>query len=287
MNGSPGWRCYWTRRSQTVAARRLRRLHRWLGLFAAAFALLLAVTGLLLNHSDALQLDRQRIRAAWIVNLYGLTPPALQASQRAGEHWVSLWGEQVFIDAAPLRGQRVTTLVAGFADAPDEGSLFIVTDQRALLVTSAGELIDVLALPEGVQAIAAKRIDDRIWIGAADGRNWSTDLDGSGWRSERTLAPQRPPEPTAAAMLPAPLADAIRQWWLGEGISVLQVVRDLHSGAIVRTVGRLLLDLAAVALIVLAFTGVWMALRPPRPSRPSRSPRQRPPRRPSQPSDRR
>jgi len=266
-----------------VIASGLRRLHRWLGLFAAAFALLLAVTGLLLNHSEALQLDRQRIRADWVVDLYGLTPPPLQASRAVGEHWVSLWGGQLFIDAAPLRGHAATTLVGAFAgeaavEAPGEAAgeaLLIVTDRQTLLVTPTGELIDTLAAPGPSLVMAARHHGDRIIVTTEDGRNWSTDLDATAWHSETNAAPAVAPVRQAAAntTLPPALEDRIRQWWRGEGISALQLVRDLHSGAVARAVGRLLFDLAAVALIILALTGVWLALGRPRPTHLRRPPR--------------
>ena len=253
---------------------------------AAAFALLLAVTGLLLNHSDVLQLDRQRIRASWLVDLYGLAPPPLQTSREVAGHWVSLWGGQLFVDATPLRGQVVTTLIGAFAGAPDQGSLLIVTDRLTLLVTPAGELIDTLMVPGESPAVTASRLDDRIAVTTGDGQRWSTDLDGTAWRpeaaavsgarsparlsAEPAAATSAPHEAPPAATLPADLEGRISQWWRGEGISALQLVRDLHSGAVARAVRRRLLDLAAVALIILALTGLWLALRPSRSSRPSR-----------------
>ena len=59
-------------------ARRLRRRntltiwHRRLGLTAALFVLLLATTGLALNHTDGLRLDERYVGAGWLLRWYGI-----------------------------------------------------------------------------------------------------------------------------------------------------------------------------------------------------------------------
>ena len=304
----------------TVLASGLRRLHRWLGLFAAAFALLLAITGLLLNHADALQLDRHRFQADWLLQLYGVEPPPLIAVRQAREHWISLWGQQLFVDAEPLRGMSGSALLAAFtgpvdrsgagdrlggtaaveaiggvkgakaaerggeadeADRSGAGLLYVVTDRQLLLLTLAGEPVDALLLPDAGRAVAARRHAERIVIATDAGRRWSTDLEASAWRAEAALGPEATPGPEAtsgpettpgsdadtvhsAPGLPAALDVRIRQWWRGEGISALQLIRDLHSGSLAHALGRLLLDLAALALVGLALSGLWLALRPRR-----------------------
>ena len=162
----------------------LRRLHRWLGLTAAAFVLLLAVTGLLLNHADTLSLDHHRLRADWIVRLYGLEPPALVDAREAGAHWISLWGSRLFLDDAPIDRVGASTLVAAFGgnDHDDDAFLTVVTDRQLLLLTPSGELIDVLAAPTSRPLVAAtRRLDGppgpRTEIRSDDGQRWSTDAD--------------------------------------------------------------------------------------------------------------
>ena len=292
----------------------LRRFHRWLGLFAAAFALLLADTGLLLNHADALQLDRHRFHADWLLQLYGVEPPPLIAARQAGEHWISLWGQQLFVDAEPLRGMSGSALLAVFTGPVDrseaadrlegtagveaagavEGTkgasgaggsgaelLYVMTDRQLLLLTPAGEPVDALLLPDADRAVTAQRHAERIVIATDAGRRWSTDLEASAWRAEAAPGAEPDSRPDAETVnpssgLPAALDVRIRQWWRGEGISALQLIRDLHSGSLAHALGRLLLDLAALALVGLALSGLWLALRPRRARPPGKGARTRP-----------
>ena len=91
-----------------MAARRLFRTHRAFGLGLAVVALVLAVTGLLLNHSDDLHLAQRKVHAAWLLALYGIEAPHPGAAYPAGASWVSQWGGQLFLDATPLPGASDT-----------------------------------------------------------------------------------------------------------------------------------------------------------------------------------
>ena len=51
----------------------LRRWHGRIGVFAAAFFLFLAITGITLNHIAALGLNAYRVHAPWLARWYGLT----------------------------------------------------------------------------------------------------------------------------------------------------------------------------------------------------------------------
>ena len=73
--------------------RRLRRLvgflwhwHRRVGVLAAFFVLVLVVTGILLNHSSELRLDRSFVDWPWLSEAYGDNSADLTAFQ-LGEHW--------------------------------------------------------------------------------------------------------------------------------------------------------------------------------------------------------
>ena len=65
--------------AKSVARKRWRRWattartwHRRIGLVVAVLVAVVAVTGLLLNHGDRLNLDRTNIVAGWVVDWYGL-----------------------------------------------------------------------------------------------------------------------------------------------------------------------------------------------------------------------
>ena len=66
-----------------------RTWHRRVGLLVALLVAVLAITGLLLNHSDRLGLDRTNIVTGLVVDWYGLTPVEDPVHFRAGNNWVS------------------------------------------------------------------------------------------------------------------------------------------------------------------------------------------------------
>ena len=87
----------WRRRATTA-----RIWHRRVGLVIAVPVAVLAVTGLLLNHGDRLDLDRINVGAGWVVDWYGLTPVDDPVHFPVGDHWVSWIDGAVYVN-----GRRV------------------------------------------------------------------------------------------------------------------------------------------------------------------------------------
>src|SRR6185436_2847690 len=78
--------------------------HRWLGVMSAVFVLMLASTGLLLNHSHQLRMDSRYIGNAAVLRWYGIrvAPPA--QGFMAGGHWITTVEDRLFLDAKPVAG---------------------------------------------------------------------------------------------------------------------------------------------------------------------------------------
>ena len=73
-------------RSQLVGI--LWRWHRRLGIFAAVFVVVLAASGIVLNHSSGLGLDRSFVDWPWLSKAYGDNSADLPAFN-LGERWLS------------------------------------------------------------------------------------------------------------------------------------------------------------------------------------------------------
>ena len=52
-----------------------RKWHRRIGFTAAIFLLNLAITGIMLNHYDDLELHKKYIESDWIIGMYGIKAP--------------------------------------------------------------------------------------------------------------------------------------------------------------------------------------------------------------------
>ena len=72
--------------------------HRRLGLLALLFIVILSITGIMLNHTQALELDSQTIDNNWLLDWYGLNPSGEPISFTVGQHLVTQWDQQLFFD---------------------------------------------------------------------------------------------------------------------------------------------------------------------------------------------
>src|SRR5690349_2498017 len=81
--------------------RSLRRWHARIGFAALLFFLLIAVTGVALNHGSDLGLDSRQVHAAWLARWYGLRQEQPQAYRSASHVLVAANGRWV-LDAASL-----------------------------------------------------------------------------------------------------------------------------------------------------------------------------------------
>lgn len=240
-------------RADTRPRRSLFRWHRTLGALAALFVLVLAGTGLALNHTDALQLDRHHLTSAWLLDWYGVAPPPLQRAYRAGDHWISQWGGRVYFDAQPLDAQGT---LHGAVSV--HGIVALGIGSRVLLLTDAGELVEGLGTAEGVPG-SIERVGlsgrDRLVLRSA----------GDDYRADPDLLRFTRTAVAADWAQPAPLPDALREriaaGFRGEGLRLERVLLDIHSGRILGRFGPFLMDAAALALVFLGTSGVWMWAR--------------------------
>jgi hypothetical protein len=228
------------------------RWHRRFGLLAAFFLLVLAVTGIVLNHTAALALDKRFIDWPWLSAMYGDNSANLPAYALAGR-WLSRAANgMVYLDdiaVAPCSGKLVGALshddllYAGCADA-------------LLLLTRDGALVESVnastGLPTPLQALGL--VDGQVVLQSADNW-WLADL-------ERLVfdAPAPPGAAVSGQLVPARLPAVIRaripapqQWLTWE-----RMLLDLHSGRLFGRLGVLWVDLMGVLLGCLALSGFAM-----------------------------
>lgn len=240
---------------QKSAGKQLRSLylwHRWIGMTAAVFVVLLSLTGLALNHTERMGLDSRHVAFAPLLDWYGINAPDDITVYVAGSLTVASLGRQVYIGTAPLPG----------AEAPVSGAVllddFIVVGlkDQLLLLTRDGELVERLdataGIPAGVQALGTNA-SGRLVVAGADG-DYSADSDLSRWqRSNVSNVTWSTP------VTPAPaLVTALQQHYRGSGLTVERVMLDLHSGRILGAWGVYLMDAAAIVFLLLAASGIWL-----------------------------
>ena len=228
------------------------RWHRRLGVLAAFFVLVLSATGIVLNHTAELGLDRRFIDWPWLSKAYGDDSGNLPAFQ-LGEHWLTRAANgRVYFDAqevAPCSGKLVGAVVSGEL-------LYAGCAEELLLITDRGELIESVnastGLPVPLQAVGL--IESQIVV-QAGGIWWLADLDlmdfshraPAGGAVIRQLVPDQLPD-AMRAKIPVP-----DQW-----LSWERLLLDLHSGRIFGRVGVVWVDGVGVLLAGLAMSGIAM-----------------------------
>ena len=230
------------------------RWHRRIGLLCLFFVLVLSVTGILLNHTSSLKLDSIKLRAPILTSLYGLPSPA-PLSVPIADQWLSHDGlNQLYLGETAIAKCQAPLLGAVYLN----GLLQVLCDQELLLLSSEGELLEsitaVLGLPAGVRALT--KLNNQLLIDTANG-TVIADLDSLHW-TPTELMPEQWPSPQRP---PPPLHDKINTH--APSIDLEQLLLDLHSGRLFGTFGVLVMDLAAVLLIVLSLTGLiaWNSSR--------------------------
>ena len=120
--------------------------HRTFGFIATVFILTLALTGMMLNHSTALKLDRIYIENELILDWYGVTPDREPVSFQAGTRRVTQIDKRVYLDEdeiqenpEELRGAVGTANVVVLAFS---NSLVLLTEQGQLIETVSSQQVD-------------------------------------------------------------------------------------------------------------------------------------------------
>jgi hypothetical protein len=233
--------------------RLLRRWHARIGFAAMLFFLILAVTGLMLNHGEGLGLDGRYVRAGWLARWYGIQSEPLRQAFRSGHHVLIAANGRWLLDGR-ISGEQLPQPV-GLVELAD---IFVVASDAALYVyRSDGELIEKLgpgALP-GAPVRAIGSSERGMVLRTASGI--FTSADALLWR----------PASRGSVLwsVPSELSVAERRAYegaLAPGISVQHLLLDLHSGRFAGRHGPLVVDLLALLLAVLSLTGAWLFLVP-------------------------
>lgn len=244
------------RRHQRLKLKSLYVWHRYIGLTAALFVIILAATGLLLNHTDRLALDNRYVQASWLLDWYGIDAPDTHVSYAVGQKRITQFGKHLYLDLHEIDGEYEHLI-----GALRRGDLLIVAvDQQILLLMSDAELVERLSGIEGVPAGMQRLGTDRKGNIVVEGSHayYQPDADFIDWHHwEGKPADVHWTEPSP---LPTSLHEDLIDHYRGEVLPLERVLLDLHSGRIFGRYGYLVMDIAAGLLLLLALSGtlIWL-----------------------------
>ncbi|VAX10307.1 hypothetical protein MNBD_GAMMA25-77 [hydrothermal vent metagenome] len=226
--------------------------HRYVGISAAILVLILAISGLMLNHTGELKLDSQYIKSNLLLDYYGIRAPKKIHSYPVDKHWLSQWGERLFLDQLDLGTSKETLLGVLFY----ENMFVLALESEVWLLSPEGELIEKLGGNEGIPAgMSAIGLSDEghVAVMAAHGV-YTADRDLVIWQD----APEAITVWVDSAELPPGLAQILLEEYRGHGLSLERVALDLHSGRLFGQYGIYVMDAAAILMLFLALSGSWI-----------------------------
>ncbi len=269
-----------------------RKWHRRVGFSAALFLVNLAVTGILLNHSESLQLHKQFVKSDWLVSWYGVKAP---------DHAVCFTATNTLlcqIGNKRILGDQLIDLEASelIGLVEFEGLYYVSDSKQIALYTQQWELVETIKLAHSIPHPIRK-------IGKLKPTAISGNTNGSEPQQHSTLINYQQAEAETNAEIAKPLSSKLNptekifvsagqkhyvldteslSWraieiqplqlevphpadeyplsklqniYLDHQINYLKLVQDLHSGRILKTLGTWATDLVAVIIILLAISG--------------------------------
>ena len=247
-----------TRRHPSFRVKLLRQLrpwHRRIGIFSTLLVIFIAVSGVLINHSNDLSLDSAQVKQSWLLDYYGIKAPTEISLFQQTPHKLFSAGNQVWLDSQLIL--ETNSLVLGVTAYND--MLVAVDASHLYLMSAQGELLETqdsaTGLPAHIQAIG---LQQNLWLKTQSGM-FIADSDLIDWSESQPLTAI----PWVNALENADNS-AIAEQIRSSRLHWERVLLDLHSGRFFGSLGPWLMDLVALALIIMSLTGcyIWLQQKP-------------------------
>jgi len=247
------------------------RSHRIIGLAASILVIILVVTGWMLNHTERLKLDDRPVPYGWVLDWYEISPKGVLVSFKTQNHWISHLGGVLFFDGKTAASDFPAPVGATAFRNGNDFILAVAGPDQLAFFTRNGDIIDIIDkrdLPGTINLVGhnpEERLIADIGTGAFilgdDLMTWQPLAKGEG--SGAGLGEGENSVTWAQAdITPKPLADSIFARMRGNHLNMERLILDLHSGRFFAgSWGVLMMDLAALALLFLALSGAYNALR--------------------------
>ena len=222
------------------------RWHGHFGVLASIFVTILIVTGIVLNHTERLQLDSKFVDAGWLLDWYGIGPDKTPVSFKVGETWVTEVDGRLFLNSVPISAFAGSLMGA----ARGEGFIFVGTTETLYLFDDDSQLIEKIGrVPGTIRRVG--RLEEAYCIESQEGVFASTD----GFLTWNFT--DKEPIWAVASEPPAEVMESVLLAFRGQGLPWERVMLDLHSGRIFGSWGTYATDGVAIILLLLAVSGIY------------------------------
>lgn len=229
--------------------RKLRSFHRYFALLAAVLAAVLSVTGILLNHTSELKLDEIPIRNSAILDWYGVEPASISGFQTE-IGWVLGDGHHVYLNQKTVASCPVLVGAIWL-----ETYLIIACRESLLLATNDGSLVEAMDSSSGLPApvTGLGSTNDQLIL-KTPGQTFL--LDPEQLRIEPLNIPST--SFSTPGKVPKELEIELQEKASPKEMHLERLLLDIHSGRIFGIFGVVLVDLGAILLLLMAFSGLWI-----------------------------
>lgn len=231
----------------------IRKFHRWIGLIASIWLLILASTGFLLQHSHQWQLDKKHISNTAVLNIYGI-----------GEQFIAFEQDNhqlIQLDHQLIQNNRLTIKLSENINSAiyQHDNWIITTDTQIIWIDSKGQItqsmdeLDGLNLP--INKIAQHK-QELIYIS----KDKTYNINSESIESSTLTSIQWPQSNTDKDLKQKAIELTSKDY-----LSYEQFIFDIHAGI---TAPSLLNDFAAISLIILSLSGIFLFFRKRKTNRP-------------------
>ena len=229
----------------------VQKWHKKIGVYIALFIVLLAGSGIVLNHSETLKLNTTYIKMNWLLDLYRINPTSEPIGYPSSGNWAIQVGKRVYFNNKEIVND-VNKLI-GIVNT--NGVYVIAYDDKLTLLTPEGEILEYLGSTEGVPAGMKAIGNDQgnIIIQSAHGF-YQVNLDALQWNEHDFIKAKW----SSKSEISEPLKTNILAQYRGTGLTIERILLDLHSGRVIGGWGIYLIDLIALLFIIIVITGIWM-----------------------------
>jgi uncharacterized iron-regulated membrane protein len=231
----------------------VRHWHARIGVLAAIFFLFLALTGLALNHTEALSLVKTKVSNPVLMHWYGLKANMPQTGFKTVYGIVASSDGMLVLDTQQLPISDPSSIQGAITW---QDMLVIASQHKLYLVSPKGQLVDTLnkeALPDqninnvGVYGEFLVLVTPTGIYQSEDAISWEA-------ASEKNVVWSKP------MRLDQTYQEKLSQRFQ-PSLPLERVMLDIHSGRILGSYGPILMDVVAIVLSVLSLSGVWIYLR--------------------------
>lgn len=216
----------------------LRRIHRWVGIVASVWLLLLATTGFLLQHKDDWNLSNYHTQSSWILGVYGIGDNYISYQHKQDS--LAQLDQQIFINLI-ASSKLQETIVGAVYQHPNwviaTPSQLMWFDKSGQIVQSMDELDDI---PVPITQLGL--VNQELFIQ----HNQQT-INVNSFETYET------PVEWSIASNTDELKQKLIKTSTKNYLSYEQIIFDLHAGI---TSPSLFNDFAALALIFLSLSGI-------------------------------